>query len=351
MTLKSGTSTYLDLLRISAALMVFISHLSWNLISGGFLWPLQFIGHDGVIVFFVLSGFVISHAAATHEKSFLHFQVARFGRLYSVVVPALVLTFLFDQIGLAQDPSKYMLARESEPLLRLLASGLFLSQSWGWDLYTLGNDPFWSLPYEFWYYQLFAAATFLSGWKLALLIVLCAGLSGPPILIFLPLWLMGVAAYRIAEGMLLTPERARKIFVLSGACCLFLILMGRWVPTRNTPLLPPNFSLLDFVLGAAVALNIFSARAMDFRFGPLARPIAGAAGISFALYLLHMPLLRMLSAFTPAGWAVLARGLVLAVLVLVTVYLLSFVTEGRKKEWRVFFQWLFSRFKRDLSPG
>jgi peptidoglycan/LPS O-acetylase OafA/YrhL len=343
--MKSGTSTYLDLLRACAALMVFVSHLSWNLISGGFLWPLQFIGHDGVIIFFVLSGFVISYAADTREKTFFDFQVGRFARLYSVVLPALLLTFVFDQIGLAQDPSKYELARESDPLLRLLASGLFLSQSWGWDLYTLGNDPFWSLPYEFWYYQIFAAAIFFTGAKRFVLIALAAALSGPPILIFLPLWLMGVAAYRCSRSIALAVGPAAGIFIVSGLCILLLILAGHWMPMRNTPLLPPNFSPLDFLVGAAVALNIFSAGFLNLRFGALAKPVAAMAGISFALYLLLLPLLRMFSTFGPAGWNVLARGLTLMVVTLLAVYLLSFVTERRKREWRAIFTSVFSRMK------
>ena len=66
--MRRELSVYLDVLRLSAALTVFVSHLSWIQISGGFLWQLQFLGHDAVMVFFVLSGFVIQYAADTKEK-------------------------------------------------------------------------------------------------------------------------------------------------------------------------------------------------------------------------------------------------------------------------------------------
>src|SRR5712671_3594240 len=85
-SMRRELSTYLDLLRLTAAMAVFVSHLSWVRISGGFLWQFQFLGHDAVMVFFVLSGFVIQYAAATKEKSLFDYQVARFARLYSVVI-------------------------------------------------------------------------------------------------------------------------------------------------------------------------------------------------------------------------------------------------------------------------
>jgi hypothetical protein len=50
------------------ALVVFMGHLSWKRISGGFLWQFQPLGHDAVMVFFVLSGFVIQYAAANHPR-------------------------------------------------------------------------------------------------------------------------------------------------------------------------------------------------------------------------------------------------------------------------------------------
>jgi hypothetical protein len=61
-------SAYLGLLRFSAAVAVFFSHIGWTILTGGFLWQLQFIGADAVIVFFVLSGFMIQYAADTKEK-------------------------------------------------------------------------------------------------------------------------------------------------------------------------------------------------------------------------------------------------------------------------------------------
>src|ERR1700728_1064570 len=98
--MKKGLSLYLDLIRFSAALVVFIEHFRertkhtfsrlWN--DHPFLSTHLFsYSQTAVIVFFVLSGFVIAHVLATRERTPLEFAASRFGRLYSVVVPTLIL--------------------------------------------------------------------------------------------------------------------------------------------------------------------------------------------------------------------------------------------------------------------
>jgi len=148
--MRRDLSAYLDLLRLGAALAVFISHVSWRQLSGGFLWQLRFIGHDAVMTFFVLSGFVIQYAVATKEKTLREYEIARLARLYSVVLPALILTFLLDRVGIAHHPASYALSAESDPLFRITAGAVFLSQSW-WNIAVLSNIPFWSLQYASWH--------------------------------------------------------------------------------------------------------------------------------------------------------------------------------------------------------
>ncbi|HTC84425.1 MAG TPA: acyltransferase family protein, partial [Rhizomicrobium sp.] len=102
--MKKELSVYLDILRVLAAAAVFLSHLSWLEISGGFLWQLQPYGHPAVIVFFVLSGYLIQYSVAARENRLADYAVARLGRLYSVVIPALILTYIFDRIGASHNP-------------------------------------------------------------------------------------------------------------------------------------------------------------------------------------------------------------------------------------------------------
>jgi len=327
-----------------AAAAVFVSHLSWFRLTGGFLWQLQPIGHGAVIVFFVLSGFVIQYAARANENTMFSFMVARFARLYSVVLPALLLTFLCDWIGTHHDASSYYMDRETSPLVRLATGALFLSQSWQ-HMSLLSNDPFWSLPYEFWYYQLFATALFLKGWLRPLVLGVEILISGPAILLLFPIWLMGVVVYRMSVSVRMSERGALLLWVASvlAAGILYAARGNHIFPTLpNGPLLPPNFSIADYFFGLAMAANIFAASYLPISLGWLAKPVVAAAGATFALYLFHLPLLHLASAFIPHHWTVLERGMAAATFALISVAGLSVITERRKRAWRSMFTWLFS---------
>ena len=90
--MPKSTSVFLDGLRVLAALTVFAGHCVLLLYHGGF--PLA--GHVAVIVFFVLSGYVIAYSTLSRPgMSAKRYTVARLSRLYSVVGPALLLTAAF----------------------------------------------------------------------------------------------------------------------------------------------------------------------------------------------------------------------------------------------------------------
>jgi len=340
--MKREFSIYLDLLRSTAAITVFLGHVSWGRVSGGFLWQLQPLGHDAVVVFFVLSGFVIQHVVTTRETTFWDYERARIARLYSVVIPALVLTLVCDAVGTHSNAHVYDMLRQSHPFFRLIVSGLFLSQSWSWNLDTLSNEPFWSLPYEFWYYQLFAGLIFFSGHTRVALVGAAALFCGPNILIFFPVWLFGVLACRASATRFVSPRAALLIWTVSVLCLVAVLLVDLvWsIPRSNHEFLPAFFSPLDFVTGALVALNIFAASYLRLPLGLIAKPIRALAGSSFALYLFHMPLLHLAAAFAPTDWPVPIKGLVIGAFAFTEAIALSYLTERRKNHWRALAQGL-----------
>jgi peptidoglycan/LPS O-acetylase OafA/YrhL len=61
-------------------------------------------GHDAVMVFFVVSGFLVGsgtlNACRTGRWNWPNYITARTVRLYVVLVPGLLLTLLWDQLGL-----------------------------------------------------------------------------------------------------------------------------------------------------------------------------------------------------------------------------------------------------------
>src|ERR1700761_1583770 len=97
--LTREASLYLDVVRIAAALLVFLAHFAEPWASGKLFWQIGPFNGDAVIVFFVLSGFVIAHATTQNERSAAVYFVNRASRMYSVAVPAIVLTLACDFVG------------------------------------------------------------------------------------------------------------------------------------------------------------------------------------------------------------------------------------------------------------
>lgn len=344
--MKREPSAYLDLLRILAAFAVFVSHLSWRKLTGGFLWQLQSLGHPAVVVFFVLSGFVIQYVASTKEATIESYTVARFARLYSVVLPALALIFACDTFGMSHNASVYILDHETFPVERLTAAALFFNQSWKLHLSPLSNSAFWSLPYEFWYYQIFAAAIFFAGKTRFALIIGVMLITGPAILLLLPVWLLGVAAYRVSVRIRIGKIPGALLWLGGVAGIIASVMLrnaGVFHIYANVDFVPPEFSLADYLLGVSVAGSIVGAAYLDLPLARFAKPLAAVAGITFALYLFHLPLLHLAAAYIPTHWPVAARGIAAALFTLGVVLALSFLTERRKREWRTVFRWLYAR--------
>ena len=86
--LPAGFALYLDLVRVVAALAVLLSHVL-PVFGFGKFFPAY--GHDAVVVFFVLSGFVIAYACDRKDVTFLDYALSRLVRLWPVAAPALIL--------------------------------------------------------------------------------------------------------------------------------------------------------------------------------------------------------------------------------------------------------------------
>src|SRR4051794_31312092 len=98
-----------------AALLVVISHarallcLDWSGVDHGpfnrLLYALGSLGHQSVIVFFVLSGYwvggAVLHQVRASRFSWVSYGLQRLTRLWVVIIPALVLTAILDRVGAA----------------------------------------------------------------------------------------------------------------------------------------------------------------------------------------------------------------------------------------------------------
>lgn len=214
--MNKATSTYLDLVRFSAAMVVFLTHAGYELFTSGWLLPVGRYGHDAVVIFFVLSGFVIAYVVENKESTPEAFFVARLARLWSVVIPALGLTLMLDYVGSRAD---YILYAESSfrtdvPIWRLFANLFFINEIWFTSVRPFSNGPFWSIGYEFWYYIAFAVLSFTRASHRGWVFIICALLMGPKILVLMPVWMLGVYAYRKSTRRVLTPGAGWGLLVV-----------------------------------------------------------------------------------------------------------------------------------------
>jgi len=284
--------TFLDTLRFIAAGAVLFQHVAEK--SGRFgQWAVGMLspGVFGVVLFFVVSGFVIPMAAGRrfNLKTFL---IRRVFRIYPLVLVAFALLAL---LGYGTSLSGF--AQVKSATLHDWLANLLLVQDY------LGATPLWgvtwTLSIEFAWYALFAVALVTLGRRFDDKLIIAAplvelGLVGVSLLIGhrLPLArtgmvyaaLLGCRAFRAYDGQL-TPRRIyldTGIFVVTMAISNIVSFGYYHHPhiTMNQALVPWLIAPLLFMLVACVP---------PIRHSPLVnnRLTGWLGSISFSTYLLH----------------------------------------------------------------
>jgi len=336
--MRKATSLYLDILRVIAALVVFAGHCTQ------FWYPEAFhammkAGHDAVVVFFVLSGFVIAFSTLAKNRGAKSYVLARLSRLYSVVLPALVLTALLLVAGGNLNPAFYDEISRGYEAKRFILSTFFLQESWRLSASPPTNAPLWSLGYEFWYYAIFGAAVFIKPLRARILtIVAMALIVGYKVLLLMPIWLLGVALYRFG-GRITLPKSVARIGFFSA-------LFGFFALASSVPDFPVHHGfepfyysgafLTDFLNGILLTATIWF---FDQGFGdievniPLERAVKWVADHTFSLYLFHFPLVVFATAVIKWDRSQpIETGLVVAG-ILGVIFVLSTLTESKRRLW------------------
>jgi peptidoglycan/LPS O-acetylase OafA/YrhL len=296
-------SLYLDLVRFIAACLVYLYHSNQRWLVQEVL-PASHFGHSAVVVFFVLSGYVIAYVTATKEKDWASYTASRLSRVYSVAVPAVVLTLLLDFMGRSLAVAHYDYPWD-QFVLRSGAALVMLNEVWFVSITTFSNVPYWSICYESWYYLAFGVLCFAPRrWAIpgVLLIVL---LLGPKIVLLAPLWALGVWLFHSRWLNKLPTRSAWVLVVVSTVLIVAFHAMGisevltEWLKQQigeqlHTQLTFSKFFLGDYLLGILVVANFAGMRQVADTFWPLFKPVQGLirwlAGFTFTLYLLHQPL-------------------------------------------------------------
>lgn len=364
--LAPAASQTLNVMRAAAALLVLLNHwrglffvdypeLNLPGLPAKLLYFISGFGHQSVIIFFVLSGFLVGGSSirllTTGRWSWAQYLFARGTRLYAVLLPALLLGLIWDSSGLhlfgdsgvygghgPQNVVQLPVASSITPAA-FLVNASFLQKIAG---PTFGsNGALWSLTYEFWYYIAFPCVLLgLIGatriWERVAYVVLSSlvfWVMGPVISVYFLIWVMGAA-------LVVLPACSRRAsWTLFYAAMLALAAALTWIRYARA-----NEQASDMVLGVICAVLIYGALgAFQGKGSRHVDQVAGhLANCSYTIYLVHTPALVFVSAALAGTrrWDLSPGHVGIAALVLATVFLYSqavyFVFEANTERLRKF---------------
>jgi peptidoglycan/LPS O-acetylase OafA/YrhL len=352
--MPASFSLYLDLVRFIAALAVFFSHLGTSPFTKNVLWwRLGEYGDAAVTVFFVMSGYVISFVSASGENNAESYFGSRVSRLYSIVLIALPLTFLFDTIGMALHSDFYAIQKvllKQESLAGYISAFFFVNeyQAFGFNGISPGtNGPYWSLSFEATYYLLVGIVLFSRRmfWIPVTFVILA--LAGKTIAALLPVWALGFALYRMRTPEFKSTSPVHAVFWGSALLLIFSPAIKQYLPSSSDHIFLPwgrgpfNRNLVnDYFIAAAFAAHLVSARVLLAEgLKPIDRlrsAIRWLGSLTFPLYMFHYPALCLFSAISPWGEtsvyrAVFVSAMTGALVIVVTPVCDNLKTNIRKK--------------------
>jgi len=355
--MSKSFSIYLDLMRFLAAVFVVLSHfVQMNVIQGQYAFFTPELGRDAVILFFVLSGYVIAYTTDYKKPSLVEYSIARMTRIYSVALPLLFLSGIafFSLFSLElYDGSSYVYQKMYlyYPLYTAFIGDLWLISETP-PLLT----PYWSLAYEVWYYIFFASIYFFRGYLRFFLASVIFIFIGYKLWLLLPIWILGVVLYHYDNKVLVNYRMARAFFVLSFMLFIlfklydadvYLIAYGKQLwPFDNLPLGSAYGYLSDYIICLLVLMNFYFAKHAKLGFLTcFEKPIRFFSYYTFTLYLTHWLVLKVFS-LTIKPYFLGYEFFSVSILVIVFTYVIGELTEKR----RFLFKFLFeSMYKNTLG--
>lgn len=347
MTFSAGQSTIIHWWRFACSQMVLLAHL-----LGFFHWEigrLIAMGSYAVLMFFVLSGFLIAHSIqqnVSHQKnySFSTYLRDRFFRIYPPFLATLVLVFVLDIIAFQTNGDFYSLKQYfinffiNAFQLQEFPPATFLNEHYMIELFRfriMGTDvPLWTISIEWWLYVFYGFLVFNiirnpkpKVWQWLLLFALALS----------PLYYMFISA-RMEKGLTLfwflgtliatgslksTAFLNRKTFALSllmmltGTCCFF------WMGY--------NGAILLFFLGLYFLMQHGNIHIKSIE--NTLRVAQRMAGYSYSLYLIHYSLIVFIIAMIPLQYTVTEFWLIF-IFVNLSAFGFSYLFEQPTNRWK-----------------
>jgi peptidoglycan/LPS O-acetylase OafA/YrhL len=352
-TIGVGSSILLDSLRILAAVVVLIHHATQQWLTAYFnvVEQVENLAHAAVVIFFVLSGYLISYTTTGNNRGLRQYAAARLSRLYSIVLPAILLTAIIEFIVTKLNPSLALSYLRGDSLPRYALCLFFCNEIGSISAAPPINGPLWSLSYEFWYYVIFGFWFYrIFNWKSLLLFIGICFFAGTKILLLMPIWMFGFLAYRVPKSIQPTSKSWIFIFILfifAGLAIIYLPAFPYHLGSK--PFFFANQFVKDWIVGMLFSLALWHLPSEDY---PLKSKLVGGlraiADLSFPLYVLHYPLLVLWRAVF--GWR--TNDIIQMWQAVISVTLLSiligFFLESYRHTWYRFFMWAINSIR--LQP-
>jgi peptidoglycan/LPS O-acetylase OafA/YrhL len=371
---------FLDLVRFGAALLVMFGHVRGFFFESiakvedagaatKAFYVLTGIHHEAVVLFFVVSGFLIGGRAwALIEQcrfDWTRYCLDRFSRIYLVLIPALVLIGIIDALG-----SHFFADTRLFGVRPLEPAGITAGWSWGQvpchlaSLQSLAcaawgiDPPLWSLAFE-WVFYFLAPLTLAACYvrvhlaaRLSAIAIVAAGLVAvlpdpTTFALYFAVWFLGAVSARTLARTSVPVPLGLAGLMLAAAC----MVLSR---AKVTPIV-----MTDAGIAVGLALALASRPIACFRIAEAV--VRRGAGFSYSLYVLHVPVALLIGAtLETLGWP---RGLaapgaaaysafaITCALTLAAAWLFARATEDHTAAFRRWLKRPFEARAAALAPG
>jgi peptidoglycan/LPS O-acetylase OafA/YrhL len=385
--ITDGVSNVLNFSRWVAAILVVIGHFRhFYFIDYSFvqqkslaitiLYFLSGFDREAVIVFFVLSGYLVGgnvlRQISTGKFKGSNYFLARFSRIYTVLIPALAVVWVLDHLGMVFFNNSAIYTDVYR--VGSVTIDLHLAHRLGWHALignllmldgttvpAFGTDgPLWSLAYEWWYYMIMLAVAIAAvpsnGWLKrsagGIAIIAMGALLPQQMLLYGSIWALGA-------GVAILPRFPRVSVPIGIAGWTFALLFSRFthsIAGIDQPEGVVDGFLHDFVVGFGYCFFLVAVLQSDTQRVFLSRLNQRFANFSYSMYLTHFPIMVFLGAVLHEmlGERFLAQPtlsrLMVVLMAMVLTCALAFgfgqVTEARTSDVRAFLE----RVRRRLVP-
>ncbi|MFN8416201.1 MAG: acyltransferase [Cytophagaceae bacterium] len=297
---------FLDLLRSCSAIYVVIYHLFQKINVHPILKLLFSFGQEAVIIFFVLSGFVIYYSVSEKKEITIKKYIkSRALRIYPIMIFSMMFSYLLFTLT-----NNFSI---SFPIKSFL-NNLFMLQDFStgkpgtWVNPFMHNTPLWSLSYEWWFYMLFIFLYFYLSEKLSYWVAILTSIIGLGLYLIIPnqiglwfmyfiIWWFGVEIAKLYKSTSANNISKRVIYISMTLIVILLVFITIAVKMYYSGLelqfgIYPILFIRHFTLALIFGWFLIVFKNKLLQHFNKSNVLVLFAPYTYALYVLHYPLLE-----------------------------------------------------------